>query len=197
MTITALSRVGIVISFVFVSGCVRPAIPPPPREVRTVAVLPPNNRTPDDLLVAGTSMVEKYALRSARVTVPDVLADEAEDLLRTRGYRVTATSAVEAATSGHAPTSADDAARLTRHAGLEGFVLYLEIRRWEPDAGTHPEFVIVGVSATLLDATTGREIWSARPPVHPVATPGAVLLGSAYEIAAREVIAELLASWPS
>src|SRR5437667_4590 len=65
----------------------------------------------------------------------------------------------------------------------EGNLLDLEIQRWEPDSWTEPTFVIVGVTATLRDGATGRVLWSAHPPIGPVATPGAVVLGSAYEIA--------------
>lgn len=174
-------------------GCAeRTPIPPPPRDVRVVTVLPANNRTGEDLIIAGASLIETYVLPAARVAVPDVLAAEAGALLRTRGYRVT-----DAALGGRAPASAEDAARLAGERALAGFVLYLEIRRWEADAGTHPAFVIVGVSAILMDVAGGREVWSARLPVHPIATPGAVTLGTAYEIAARAVVGELLASWPS
>lgn len=191
------SLLGMLPAAVLALGCVRPAaIAPPPKEVRAVAVLPASNQTGDDLLVAGTSLLERYALHSARVTVADVLTDEAEALLRARGYRVTAPSAVEAATDGHPPESAAAAAQAAARAPLEGFVLYLEIRRWEPDADTHPAFVLVGAGATLIEVGSGREVWSARPPVHPVPTPGAVTLGAAYEIAARKIVAELFASWP-
>lgn len=152
------------------AGCMHPRVaPPPPNDVRTVTVLPPKNLTGDPLTVAGDSVIERYVLRSPRVTVADVLATEAEELLRARGY--------------HVQADAD-------------FRLALEIRRWEPDGGTHPQFVIVGVSATLAEAASGRVIWSARAPVHPIATPGTVVLGTAYEIAARKVVAELLAAWP-
>jgi ABC-type uncharacterized transport system auxiliary subunit len=87
--------------------------------------------------------------------------------------------------------------RVAAQGHLAPFVLYLEIRRWEPDAGTHPAFVIVGVEATLIDTSTGRTVWTSRPSVHPVATPGAVTLGSAYEIAARKVAEEIFGSWPA
>ena len=158
-----------------VAGCMPRRVTPPPQDVRSVAVLPPGNRTGDDLLVAGGSVLEKYVFRSERVTVPDVLAVEAEELLRARGYQVR-----NVANPGRA----------------EENLLDLEIQRWEPDSWAQPTFVIVGVSATLRDGATGRELWSARPPIGPIATPGAVVLGSAYEIAVRKIITELFASWP-
>jgi len=178
-------------------GCMRPPIPPPPPSVRSVAVLPPKNLTGDTLPVAGGSLLERYALRTSPITVPDVLADEAESLLEARGYRVAAVTLVQQATGGAAPENAEAAARIAAQGHLEGAVLYLEIRRWEADAATHPAFVIVGVAATLIDTPTGRVIWSVHPSIHPVATPGAVTLGSAYEIAARKVVEEILAPWRS
>jgi hypothetical protein len=186
--------VGVVATVALAFGCIRPPalLPPPPAAIRSVAVLPPNNRTGDGLLVAGASLIERYALRTPRVSVADVLAEEAEDLLQARGYRVAPAAAVQGATGGSAPENPDAAARIAAQGHLEGAVLYLEIRRWEADASTHPAFVIVGLAATLIDISTGRVIWTARPSVHPVATPGAVTLGTAYEIAARKVVEEIL-----
>src|SRR6266403_5065809 len=86
-------------------ACSRQAAPPPPDMVRTVAVLAPANRTGDPLLVAGTSFLEKYALKTDRVTVPDVLASEARLQLARRGFTVVAADDVEKATGGRAPGS--------------------------------------------------------------------------------------------
>ena len=122
--------------FAVAAGCIhRPAAPAPPHGVHVVTVLPAANRTGDPLLITGTSLLERYAFRTERVTVADALAQEAAAFLRARGYRVNEPSTVEGTLPGHAPDSAEDAARVASHAGLEGFVLYLEIRRWEPDAG--------------------------------------------------------------
>jgi hypothetical protein len=163
----------LVVTCIVLAACAhRYVAPPVPNDVAAVVVVPPKNTTGDPLLVAGTSFAERYAFRTPRVTVADVVAAEVEDFLRARGYRLPTS-----------PVGSADAARLE-----------VEIRRWEPDAGTHPEFVIVGMSATLVDAF-GRVIWSTRPPVHPIATPGTVVLGDAYEIAARKAVAELLATW--
>ena len=178
------------------AGCIhRPTVPPPPHGVHVVTVLPAANRTGDPLLITGTSLLERYAFRTERFTVADALAQEAASFLRARGYRVDDPAVIEGTLHGRAPDSAEDAARVAASARLEGFILYLEIRRWEPDAGTHPAFVIVGVSATLIDAASGREVWSVRQPVHPVATPGAVTLGSAYDIAVQAVVSQIFGSW--
>ena len=175
-------------------ACARPVAPPPPRDlIRTVAVLPPNNRTGDPLLVAGASMLEKYALASDRVTVPDVLASEARLQLAHRGFTVVPPDEVERASQGRAPGSPQAAAEIAARAKLAGVALYIEIRRWEPDAPTHPAFVLVGLGASLVDPATGRVVWSAERPTSPVPSPGEVALGPAYVTAARKVMAELLA----
>ncbi len=157
-------------------GCLpRAATLPPPKDLGAITIVPPENRTGDELLVAGGSLSETYLLRAERLTVPDVLAAETETLLRARGYR----------------------ARLAEpEAGPTGLRLTIEVRRWEPDSWTHPAFVIAGVRAALTDAQ-GRELWSAAPAVHPVATPGAVIPGAAYDTAARSLVRELFASWPA
>jgi TolB-like protein len=175
------------------SAC-RPAPSPPPLDLpRTVAVLPPTNRTGDPLLVAGTSFYEKYVRPTDRVTVPDVLAAEARVQLARRGFSVVPPETVDAATGGRAPDSEAAAAELAARGKLEGAVLYVEVRRWEPDAATQPSFVIVGLAASLLDAASGRVLWSAERRVAPVATPGEVALGAAYVTAARKTMEDLLA----
>ena len=175
------------------NACGRPAPPPPPDMIRTVAVLAPANRTGDPLLVAGASFFEQYALKSDRVTVPDVLASEARVQLAHRGFTVVSADEVERATQGRAPGSLEAAAEIAARAKLAGLALFLDIRRWEPDAPTQPSFVLVGVTASFVDPATGRVVWSVERPTSPVATPGEVALGPAYVTAARKVMEELLA----
>ena len=176
-----------------IAACARPLPPPPADMVRTVAVLPPANRTGDPLLVAGTSFLEKYALKSDRVTVPDVLASEARLQLARRGFTVVSADDVERATEGRAPGSPAAAAEIAFRAKLTGLALFLDVRRWEPDAPTHPTFVLVGLTASLVDPATGRVVWSAERRMSPVPTPGEVALGPAYVTAARKVVDEVLA----
>ena len=74
-----------------VAGCVpHPAAPPPPTGSREITIAPPTNLTGEQLVVSGGSMLETWVLRSDRVTVPDLLASEAESTLRARGYQATA-----------------------------------------------------------------------------------------------------------
>jgi len=89
--------------------------------------------------------------------------------------------------------AAQAAAEIASRAKLAGLALFLDIRRWEPDAPTHPAFVLVGITVTLVDPATGRVVWSVERPTSPVATPGEVALGPAYVTAARKVMEELLA----
>src|SRR5689334_3835399 len=163
-----------------VGACARPVPAPPPGIPHTVAVLAPTNETGDPLLVAGTSFLEKYALRSDRVTVPDVLASEARLQLARRGFTVVPADEVERTTQNRAPGSPAAAAEIASRAKLDGLALFLEVRRWEPDAPTHPSFVLVGLTASLVDPATGRIVWSVERRTSPVATPGEVALGPAY-----------------
>jgi hypothetical protein len=156
-------------------------------------VLEPGNHTGDPLLVSGVSFLEKYVLRTDRVTVPDVLASEARLQLERHGFTVVAPDIVEQATGGRAPGSAESAAEIAAQAKLQGLVLWIDVRRWDPDAPTHPDYVIVALTADLIDATTGRVRWHAERSSRPVATPGEVALGPAYASAARKVMDELLA----
>ena len=134
--------------------------------------------------MAGASFFEKYATRSARVTVPDVLASEARLQLERRGFDLVSAEMVEQATEGRAPGSAAAAGELARHGALPGAALYLEVRRWDADAPTHPAFVLAGVAASLVDPSSGRVLWSTDRAVGPVPTPGEVALGPAYVTAA-------------
>ena len=165
-------RHGAAVLLLVIGACARPVPAPPPDIPRTVAVLAPTNETGDPLLVAGASFLEKYALATDRVTVPDVLASEARLQLVRSGFTVLSKEEL---------------------AGGGGLKLQLDVRRWEPDAPTHPSFVLVGMGATLVDAATGRVVWSVDRRTAPVATPGEVALGPAYVTAARKVLEEMLA----
>ena len=51
-------------------------------------------------------------------------------------------------------------------------MLYVAIDRWEPDAPTHPAFVIVALDAALVDSASGAVRWQTRRRAAPIATPG-------------------------
>jgi predicted amidohydrolase YtcJ len=174
------------------SCALSPSAPPLPTTARTIAVLPPNNRTGDPLLVESASFLHPYADRPGRVAVPDVLATEVREQLAQRGITVMAPEAVSAAIGRQTPGSLEEAADLAAQGKLEGSVLYIEIRRWEADMSPlHPQRIIVALEARLLDPATGRTVWVTQRPLHPVPTPGVATRWRAYMIAARKVAEEL------
>src|SRR5262252_9065676 len=84
--------------------CARsPNAPPLPTTVQTIAVLPPNNRTGDPLLIESASFLHPYADRPGRVTVADALATEAREQLARRGIKVMAPEAVTTAIGSQVP----------------------------------------------------------------------------------------------
>ena len=174
------------------AACASPPAPPSLRPEQAIAVLPPNNRSGDPLLVAGASFFDRYVLHAERVTVGDVLAGEARFQLAEKGVPVIPQAALARAIDGQVPQSPQAAGEIAARAKLDALVLYLEIRRWEPDAPTHPAFVIVGVSASLVDPASGKVVWQLERPAAPIATPGEVTLETAYETAARKLVAEIV-----
>ena len=173
-------------------GCARPPAPAP-EPVRTVAVFPANNQTGDPLLIAGASFLEKYLLSTESYTVPDALTVEASAELVRHGFDVVPAQVVNAATVGQTPPSAEQAAAVAARHQIGGAVLYIDIRRWEADAGFHPTFIIASVTLTLVDVSSGRVLWTANHSSRPVQTPGVVVLGDAYSVAAHTLRAEMLA----
>jgi hypothetical protein len=159
----------------------------------SIAVLPTNNRTADPLLVEGSSLIDRYVRHTGRVSVGDVLQSEARFRLQEKGFDVGDWSAQQNALKGRVPASAQAAAELARGSGLTSRVLYLEIRRWEPDAPTRTRFITVAMTASVVDVASGQEIWRDDRRAAPVPTPGTINLESAYVVAARRVIAEMLA----
>ena len=174
-------------------SCAAPPGPPPlPATARTIAVLPPNNRTGDPLLIESAWFLQPYADRPGRVTVADALAAEAREQLARRGIKVTAPEVVTAAIGKQAPQSPEEAAALVARGKLADSVLYMEIRRWEADMSSlHPRRVLVALEARLLDTATGQTVWTAQRPLHPVPTPGVAVRWMAYTIADRKVAEEL------
>jgi hypothetical protein len=176
------------------TACARPGVPPP-STVHTVAVLTPVNRTGDELLVTGGSVLERYAFHTYRVTVSDVLAIELRSELARRGFAVVPPEEVESATQGKRAPTPDAAVALARAGDLHDPLLLVAIDQWQTNGGTEPDFIIVALDATLVDPATGDVLWHVRRSATPVATPGTVTLGSAYEVAATKVAADLLAPW--
>ncbi len=177
-----------------VAACARPPTRVSlPAIVHTIAVLPPNNRTGEDLLVSPGSFLGKYVFDGERISVPDILAAEARAQLAQRGYAIVPPETVDTALGGQRPHSAADAAALAARHHIDASILYLEIRRWEPNGHFNPDFVIVSVTATLIAPSTGDVLWTVDRPSRPIPTPGIVALGQADIIAAAKVAEEMLA----
>ena len=179
--------------FFLTAACATPrATSPPISRGQVIAVLPPNNQTGAPLFVSGAPSLDRSAFHAEPVTVGDLLAGEARTQLAKRGFRVTPAETVNAAAEGHVPRTPHAATEIATHGKLDGLVLYLEIVRWEPDAPVHTKFVIVGLSASLVDPTSRNVVWEFYRQPESVATPGEVTLEDAYEAAARKVIAQAL-----
>jgi hypothetical protein len=183
-------RVLVLVALALAGGCASHA---PLGIAGSITVLPANNRTNSPLLVEGGSLIDRYIRHAGPVSVGDVLQSEARFQLQEKGFEVGDWATQQAALKGRVPTSRESALALARESGIKNRVLYLEIRRWEPDAPTRTRFVIVALGASMVDAATGQEIWHEDRHAAPVPTPGTINLESAYVVAARKVIAEILA----
>jgi hypothetical protein len=189
---------GLLFLAIFILSCARPLTSPPPPSVFSdnIAVLPPNNRTGDPLVFSSSWFGDPYG-SSANVTVPNLVAAEARLQLQQRGLAVLSPETVEAAIGTHPPGSPEEAADLATRGKLEGHVLYIEIKRWEPgDMSTvRPKEILVALEASLIEATSGRVVWTTHWQLRPVPTSGAINAWSADQIAAHAVVEQLLASW--
>jgi hypothetical protein len=183
------------LSVLILSCTPMPVSPPLPTIVRTVAVLPPINRTGDPLLVSGASLLEKYVFRTQAVTVGEVLVAEVRMQLAHRGIIVVPAEKVEAAIGAQTPNSPKEAADLAARSQLEGDVLYIEIKQWQlpSEEAFHPRVVLVSLEASMIAVATGRIVWTAHLPLRPIPTSGAVTRADAYMIAARQVAKEVFA----
>ena len=184
--------VAVLLVYATLSGCAT-STRAPLQISRSIAVLPVNNLTGDPLLVTGAGLIDRYVRHAAEVSVGDVLQSEARYQLKQKGFDVREWKA-PASGSDSTPTSLDGALALARQNGVQSTVLYLEIRRWEADAPTHTRYVLVALTASLLDPVSGREIWHEQRKAAPVGTQGAITVESAYVVAARKIIAEMLAT---
>jgi hypothetical protein len=182
----------LVAAALLMTGCVKtPPLPPP--SVHTIAVFPPYNRTGDDLLISGGSVLEKYVFHTERVTVPEVMAAEARTLLEGAGYTLISPELIDAATAGRTPLSAREAAAMAAAHGVAGDVLFIDLRQWTPNLTDGPSAILVSMRIDLVDPGTGRTVWSADRPLRPLQTPGTINFADAYWVAARSVIREMLA----
>jgi hypothetical protein len=121
-------RIGLISLLLTAMGCTSAVVTPMPPTVRRIAVLPPYRVGPD------TSIADAETSLSfpIKMTVGDVLAQQARARLAEKGLDVVAPSVVTLATKDRMPTSPQMAAQIMEEAHLEATVLYIEVRRWEP-----------------------------------------------------------------
>ena len=168
-----------------------------PPTVRRVAVLPPYYRGGDNTGSAGTG---GDFLPPLRLTVGDVLAQQARAQLTEKGFDVIEPSMMKMATKNRVPTSPQMAAQILEEARLDAAALYIEVRRWEPtpnSRGMKADGVIVALDVTMVDPKTGTVLWQVRRPSRPVPLYGVVLTGHANVFVAETVMREIFASLES
>ena len=150
-------------------GCsVPPSFPPPPGGLKRIAVEKPVNRSNDDLVVYGPGLLQRL-LKMDTASVPDVLAEDYRITLIRQGFRLA-------------------------EPGEGVPVLKTEIFRWQPYSANY-ETVTVDLVATLVDPTSGRELWKASPRGWIIPTNDAYSRHEASIVAASEVAEALLKGW--
>ncbi len=149
------------------------------------------NHTGGPVLVAGEPTVGDFLFPSDRVTLEDVLGAHARLWLARHGFQVIAPDRFDAANTREASQDAEHASAVTARIAAGAGVLWLDLRRWEPEPVFQPNRIVVALDATLV---SGDQVtWSARRRAAPVATPGAALAGDAHIIACRAVMERMLA----
>ena len=172
-------------------GCA-PTVPPPPKTVVRIAILPPCDVTGAPLDVPSAS-AEPYG--GAVEGLGEVLESAARDEIVRHGFQVLAPGVVEAATGGRVPTSPEIAAEIIASAKLDATALFMRVRRWEfsyPTMRTNE--IIASLDVMLVDPRTSQIVWQVRRPPAPVQLHGEFIGGQADVVAAQEVMRELFAS---
>jgi hypothetical protein len=71
-------------------------------------------------------------------------------------------------------------------------VMFIDLRRW---VVASPTSIIVSLRVDLIDPSTGKVVWNVDREARPVSTQGTIDVANAYYVAARSVMAEVLASF--
>jgi len=146
-----------------------PAVAPGPRGIERIAVQQPVNRTGRPLMVDEPGLLGKV-LDEKPSNVPDVLGDDLRAELVNRGFQVV--------TDGSRSSPA----------------LRTEIRRWEPHSANY-SMVSVDVVATVVEPTSGRELWSTQRSGWNVPTRDARSSREASVAASAAIARALLEGW--
>ena len=129
----------------------------------------PANHTGGDLVVDDPGLFGRI-FREKRTDVPGLLASELKEQLGQRGFTV------------------------VNDGRKDVPVLRSQIRRWEPYSADY-SIVRVDVAASLVDAATGRQIWTLERADWQVPTRDADSRGDASARAIEVVAAPLLDGW--
>jgi hypothetical protein len=154
-------------------GCMRADAPestPPPTGVDRLAIAPPTNRTGHDIVLDQPGFLGKTLLHEKRATLPAALAEDLRVALVDRGFKIVA------APSTTSPT------------------LQTEIRRWEPYSADY-SMVVVDVTASLVEPSTGRQLWSTERSGWRVPTRDAHSTYEASTTASRAIAEALVSAW--
>ena len=192
MRTRVIPRIGLVGVLLGAMACTPPLVAPLPPTVRRVAVLAPYFRGAAETATVSTESDRLFPLR---MTVSDVLAQQARAQLAEKGFDVIEPSLLKAAIKGRVPTSPQMAAQITEQAKLDAAAMYIEVRRWDPTPDTRgmkADGVIVALDVMILDPETGAVLWQVHRPSRPVPLYGVVLTGHAHRFAAETVMREIV-----
>jgi hypothetical protein len=148
----------------------------------TIVVLPANDQTSD---MQGASASTRDVVDHERSSVGGRLASETRYQFERLLVKVTSDSSTDAAIKGRVPKDPASALTITKDSGLNGFVLYFEVRRWEPRYPGKPRALMVDVSSSLIDPQSGKTVWREAHGPEQILTPNASSIAGAYEEAER------------
>jgi len=166
------------------------AVPPAPKSVHRIAVLPPHIPGPN----APATPTSGSLFNAPPLTLGDVIAAAARLELVRQGFQVVDPITVDTALHGRGPTSAQIAAQMAREARLDATAMFIDVRQWEPNnTGMRTDGVIVAMDVTLVDPQTGFVVWGVHRAPKPVPLYGVLLQGQADVFVAETVMREVLA----
>ena len=166
-------------------GACAPHRPAPPPPLAAVALLPVAD-APNRSAVTGVFTFYSW-IAETRAAVPEQLAAALRAALTARGIAVVSADVAPAA-------SVRQASEAVAAAHLDAPALFVVIDKWEAENVTSPQFVDVGLDATLI-APSGKILWTTRREAGPVATLNAIDLRGAYGKAAEAVAEGLVGGW--
>lgn len=174
-----------------VASCAALVTTPAPPALRTIAVLPVDNRTGSPLYADGPSLLGLIDQRSGgRITAGDLLGDALRSALAECGFTVL--DLTRAAGPGDAVPDVAAAARRVATLGSDAAGLYVRLTVWDGSAASHLLYVDVALDAALV-RPDGTVIWEAHLPATPIDGGGASSVSLGYPVVARTVAQRITA----